>query len=83
MDSKFHPAIEAIKSGDLNKFQTLIGEDPTLATSRSSSSHPTLLQCLALDGQDSPNKLEMANVLIAAGAELNEPLVACASLYDT
>ena len=79
MDSKFHPAIEAIKSGDLNLFQTLIAEDPTLATSRSSSSHPTLLQCLALDGQDSPNKLEMANVLIAAGAELTEPLVACAS----
>lgn len=79
MDSKFHPAIEAIKSGDLNRLQTLIKEDPALATSRSSCSHPTLLQCLALEGQDSPNKLEMAKVLIAAGAELNEPLVACAS----
>ena len=79
MDSRFHPAIEVIKSGDLNKFQTLIKEDPNLATSRSSCSHPTLLQCLALDSQDSPNNLEMAKVLIAAGAELNEPLVACAS----
>ena len=79
MDSKFHPAIAAIKAGDLNKFQSLIGQDPTLATSRSSRSHPTLLQCLVLDGQDLLNKVEMAKVLIDAGAELNEPLVACGS----
>jgi ankyrin repeat protein len=79
MDAKFHPAIDAIKSGDLDRFRVLVREDPTLATSRSSRSHPTLLQCLVLDGKDLTNKMEMANILINAGAELNGPLVACAS----
>ena len=50
------------------------------ATSRSSTSHPTLLQCVALPGKDKPNNLEMARVLIEAGAELNQPLVATASI---
>jgi len=84
MDAKFHPAIAAIREGDLEKFKALVSQDPTLATSRSSSSHPTLLQCVALegkgDGQDKPNNVEMARVLIDAGAELDEPLVAAASI---
>ena len=80
MDAKFHPAIAAIRSGDLETFKALVSQDPTLATSRSSSSHPTLLQCVALDGKDKANNLDMARVLIEAGAELNEPLVAAASI---
>jgi ankyrin repeat protein len=80
MDPKFRPAIAAIKSGDLEKFKALIAEDPSLATSRSSTSHPTLLQCVALDGKDKPHNVEMAQVLIDAGAELNEPLGATASM---
>ena len=84
MDAKFHPAIAAIRSGDLERFKALVSQDPTLATSRSSSSHPTLLQCVTLegkgDGPDKPNNDEMARVLIEAGAELNEPLVAAASI---
>jgi ankyrin repeat protein len=84
MDAKFQPAIAAIRSGDLETFKALVGQDPTLATSRSSMSHPTLLQCVALegkgDGKDKPNNVEMARVLIDAGAELNEPLVAAASI---
>ena len=84
MDAKFHPAIAAIRSGDLETFKALLAQDPTLATSRSSTSHPTLLQCVALDdkgdGKDKPNNVEMAQVLIDAGAELNEPLVAAASI---
>jgi len=84
MDAKFHPAIAAIRSGDLETFKALLAQDPTLATSRSSTSHPTLLQCVALDdkghGNDKPNNVEMAQVLIDAGAELNEPLVAAASI---
>jgi hypothetical protein len=79
MDAKFHPATVAIKSGDLQRLRALILEDPTLATSRSSTSHPTLLQCLVLSGKNLPNKLEMAQVLIDAGAELNGPLGACGS----
>ncbi len=79
MDAKFHPAIQAIKSGDIQLLRSLVTADPTLATSRSSKSHPTLLQCLALDAQDVSNKIEMAQVLIDAGAEINGPLRASAS----
>lgn len=70
----------AIKAGDLERFKELIAADPALATSRSTRSHPTLLQCLVLDGKDKPNAVEMAKVLIDAGAELNEPLVAAGSI---
>ncbi len=79
MDAKFHPTIVAIKLGDLERLRSLVRQDPTLATSRSSTSHPTLLQCLVLSGKDAPNKLEMAKVLIDAGADLNGPLGACGS----
>lgn len=82
MDSKFHPAIAAIRSGNLETFKTLIAQDPTLATVRSSCSHPTLLQCVALDGKDKPNNVEMARVLIEAGAELDEAFVGCASMNN-
>ncbi len=79
MDIKFHPAVVAIKLGDIDRFRELIKEDATLATSRSSVSHPTLLQCVVLQGSETPNNLEMVRVLVDAGAELNAPLVACAS----
>lgn len=79
MDARFHPAIVAIKADDLERFRTVLRQDPTLATSRSNVSHPTLLQCLVLDGKDLVNKLEMARLLINVGAALDSPLVACAS----
>jgi ankyrin repeat protein len=80
MDAKFLPAIAAIRSGDLAGFEALVEKDPSLATARSSCSHPTLLQCVALDGSDKPNNVEMARVLIDAGAELDGPLGAAASI---
>lgn len=80
MNAKFHPAMKAIKSDDLATFKALIAEDPSLATSRSTKSHPTLLQCVVLDGKDKPNNVAMAKVLIDAGAELNESLGAAASI---
>lgn len=80
MDAKFHPAIAAIKSGDIDGLRVLLRQDPSLATARSSRSHPTLLQCLTLDAVDVPNKVEMAQLLIDAGAEINGPLVAAASI---
>src|SRR5215471_14243884 len=80
MDSKFHPAMKAVRSGDLEKFKALIKEDPTLATARSFRSHPTLLQCVALDGKGKPHNVDMARVLIEAGAKLDEPLIAAASI---
>src|SRR5215470_7859633 len=80
MDAKFHPAIKAIKAGDVEKLRALVAADPSLATSRSSTSHPTLLQCLVLDGKDVPHAREMAAILIEAGAEINAPLVAAGSI---
>lgn len=82
MDRKFHPAIAAIEADDLEKFKALVAADPSLATSRSSKSHPTLLQCVVLDGKGKPNNVAMAEVLIDAGAELNEPLVAAGSINN-
>jgi hypothetical protein len=79
VDTRFQPAVQAIKSGDAEKLRELIGQDPSLATARSTVSHPTLLQCLVLDGNDLPNKVEMAKILVDAGAEINEPLTACGS----
>lgn len=80
MDTKFHPAIAAIKSGDLEGLKSLLRQDPTLATARSSRSHPTLLQCLALDAVEVPNQVEMAKVLIEAGADISGPLRAAACI---
>ena len=79
MDAKFRSAIQAVKSGDARQLRELIRQDPSLATDRSTTSHPTLLQCLVLDGKNSPNSVEMATILIDAGADLNGPLLACAS----
>ncbi len=80
MDPKFHPAIAAIMSGDSDGLKSLVSRDSSLATSRSSRSHPTLLQCLVLDALDLPNKAELAKVLIDAGAEINGPLCAAGSI---
>jgi ankyrin repeat protein len=82
MDPKFHPAIAAIKSGDLEALRLLLEEDPALATTRSSTSHPTLLQCVALDAVNMPEAVEMAKLLIERGAEINGPMVACASINN-
>lgn len=80
MDTKFHPAIRAIKSDDLEGLRDLLDQDPSLATAHSSRSHPTLLQCLALEALDVPNKVEMAKLLIDAGADINGALGAAACI---
>jgi hypothetical protein len=80
MDFKFHPAIAAIKAGNLEELSELIRRNPSLATERSSCSHPTLLQCLALEAVNVPNKVEMARVLIDAGADINGALGAAACI---
>jgi uncharacterized protein len=80
MDAKFHPAIRTIKSGDLEGLRALLDQDPSLATARSSKSHPTLLQCLALEALDVPNKVEMAKLLIDGGADINGALGAAACI---
>ncbi len=80
MDTKFHPAMRAVKAGDLESFKAALAGDPTLATSRSTRSHPTLLQCVVLDGNDQPHNVEMAQILIDAGADVNGAFAACASI---
>jgi uncharacterized protein len=82
MEVRFHPAIAAITAGDVDELKSLLQHDPSLATARSSRSHPTLLQCLVLDFVELPNKLEVARALIDAGAEINGPLVAAASINN-
>jgi ankyrin repeat protein len=80
VDTRFQPAIAAIMSGNIHELRELLKQDPSLATARSTCSHPTLLQCLAIDAMKVENQVEMAQVLIDAGAEINEPLVAAASI---
>jgi ankyrin repeat protein len=80
MDAKFQPAIKAIEAGDVEKLRRLVAEDPSLATTRSSTSHPTLLQCIVLDTKGKSYSAAMAAVMVDAGAEINEPLVAAASM---
>jgi uncharacterized protein len=82
MDARFHPAIAAIKSGDLDALRLLLVKDPGLATARSATSHPNLLQCLALDALQVPNQVAMARLLIDGGADINGALVAAASINN-
>ena len=82
MDAKFQPAVAAVRSGDLEQFKAALAADPSLATARSSRSHPTLLQCVALDGNGNLHNAEMAKILIEAGAPLDEPFVAAASINN-
>ncbi len=79
MDAHYEPAIDAITAGDVSRLRRLVGDDPTLATARSSTGHPTLLQCVVLDRTGTPGDLELVRVLIDAGADLQGPLVACGS----
>ena len=67
MDPKFHPAVAAMKAGDLERFRTLLREDPSLATAPSRRGG-SLLQCVVVDGYEAPHSLEMAKLLIDAGA---------------
>jgi ankyrin repeat protein len=80
MDARFYPAVAMIKSGNLEGLRALLRQDPSLATARSATSHPTLLQCLALEALDVPNKVEMAQLLIDAGADINGALGAAACI---
>jgi ankyrin repeat protein len=82
VDTIFQPAVAAVQSGDLESFTAIIEADPSLVTARSSRSHPTLLQCVALDGNGKANNVAMARLLIARGAPLDGLLVAAASVNN-
>jgi len=81
MEARFLPAARALRTGDVAGLRRLLDEDPELASSRSSQSHPTLLQCLVLEGGELPahTQRELARLLIEAGSTIDEQLVACGS----
>lgn len=82
MDPRFRPALAAAAAGDLRSFTALLDDGSGLATARSSRSHPTLLQFVVLDGGVGriPRPEQFARSLIERGADLEEPLVAAASI---
>jgi ankyrin repeat protein len=80
MDPRFQPAEAALASGDLAGLSALFGEDPDLATARSSRSHPTLLQCLVLNMPPVDNLEDIIDFLADRGAELTGPLVAACGM---
>ena len=82
MEPRFQTAVAAVRSGDLEQFKAALTADPSLATARSSQSHATLLQCVALDGNGKPNNAEMARILVDAGVPIDGPLVAAASINN-
>jgi len=82
MDAKFQPAMLAAWQGDLDRFVAIVEGLPDLVTARSSCSHPTLLQFVVLDGAQGkiPDPISFCQALIKRGAQLEEPLVAAASV---
>ncbi len=81
MAERFHPAARSILDGDVDTLRALVDATPALAVDRSEQSHPTLLQMLVLEAKDQPAETQhaLADVLVDAGAELDEPLLACGS----
>lgn len=82
MDDKFKPFMEAAYGGDLAKFKALVAEDSEIVGQRSSTSHPNLFQFVTVEGGlgKVPRAPDFARVLIDAGAHLDEPFVAAASV---
>ncbi len=83
MDSRFHRAQEALAAGDVDRLASLLTEDPELATDRSSSSHPTILQCLVLTMPAVDALERLIELLDGHGAELTNPLIAASGIDNT
>jgi ankyrin repeat protein len=80
MDARFHPAQEALAVGDVERLATLLTADPGLATARSQSSHPTILQCLVLNMPPVDALEDLIDLLADHGAELTDPLIAASGI---
>ena len=82
MDPQFQPFMDAAYKGDLATFEALLSGQPALAAAASSAGHPSLFQFIAVDGGlgKIPNAVAFARVLIAAGAPMEAPFVAAASV---
>ena len=77
-DAKFEAAVDAIVAGDLVTLRRLLREDPSLVHRRSTRTHrSTLLHYVSANGIEDfrqktpPNVVEIAKVLLDAGAEVN------------
>lgn len=88
VDRRFEAAADSIVAGDRDTLARLLGEDPALARARSGYGHrQTLLQHVAANGiewarqwQTPANAVELAQLLLAAGAE---PDATCDSYAPT
>jgi hypothetical protein len=76
--ARFEAAIEAIVAGDAGRLRALLRDQPELARARSTREHgSTLLHYLSANGVEDfrqrtpPNVVELARVLIDAGADVN------------
>src|SRR5260221_2987981 len=82
---QFETAVEAVIAGDAAALQAMLREQPELARARSTRKHKaTLLHYVAANGVEGgrqktpPNALEIANILLEAGAEVD----ALADMYE-
>jgi hypothetical protein len=88
VDPHFEAACDAIVFGDADALQELLERDPSLARARSSFAHrATLLHHVAANGieqhrqwQSPSNAVELAQILLAAGAD---PNALCQSYGDS
>ncbi|MEZ5379184.1 MAG: ankyrin repeat domain-containing protein [Acidimicrobiales bacterium] len=78
VEERFGPAAMAILAGNLAELADLVTADAELITRPSAVSHPSLLQFVACEAAQLPDPAGAARVLVAAGAELQGPLVAAA-----
>ena len=83
--SQFETAVEAVIAGDAAALRAMLREDPELVRARSTRKHKaTLLHYVAANGveggrQKTPaNALEIAKILLEAGAEVDAP----AEMYE-
>lgn len=78
--SRFEAAADAIANGDAPTLRALLQADPSLVRARSTRRHQaTLLNYVAANGVENyrqktpPNIVELAAILLAAGADVNAP----------
>lgn len=85
MDRKFWRAWGAIRESNVELFESILSEHPSLAIERSSVGHPTLMQALVLDAVEAEPEVQltMARKLRSYNAPVDEPLISAGSLGNT
>src|SRR5215813_4689452 len=77
-ESRFEITVDAVVTGNVAELRRLLAEEPTLVKARSARAHrATLLNYVGANGVEEerqktpPNVLEVAKILLAAGAEVD------------